>query len=134
MNHARIAGTGGYLPEKVVSNDDLAKTIDTSDEWIRERTGIHRRHIAADHETTSSIATEAAKRAIAAAGIDAEAIDLIVVGTTTADKIFPSVACQVQRKLGISGCGAFDVQAACSGFIYGLDIADRFIRTGGARH
>ncbi len=134
MKHARIAGTGSYLPEKVVTNDDLARSMDTSDEWIRERTGIRRRHIAADGETTSSIAVAAARRAIEAAGIEPRAIDLIVVATTTADKIFPSVACQVQRKLGISGCGAFDVQAACSGFIYGLDIADRFVRTGGAEN
>lgn len=134
MTYSRIAGTGSYLPEKVVTNQDLEKTMDTSDEWIRERTGIKRRHIAADDETTSDIAVSASLRAIEAAGIAASDIDLILVGTTTPDKIFPGTACIVQRKLGISGCGAFDLQAACSGFIYGLDTADRYIRTGGGRN
>lgn len=134
MMNSRIAGTGSYLPEKVVTNKDLERTMDTSDEWIRARTGIKRRHIAADGETTSDMSVVAAERAIEAAGITAADIDLIIVGTTTPDKVFPGTACIVQRKLGITGCGAFDVQAACSGFIYGLDIADRYIRTGGGRN
>lgn len=133
MTYARIAGTGSYLPDKVLTNQDLEESMETSDEWIRERTGIKRRHIAADGETTSDLAVHAAKKAIDAAGITADDIDLIVIGTTTPDKIFPATACIVQRKLGISGCGAFDVQAACSGFVYGLDVADRHIRTGGGK-
>ena len=133
MPHSRIVGTGSYLPEKIVSNKDLEATIDTSDEWIRERTGIRCRHIAADDEKTSDMAVIAARRAIEAAGIDVQEIDLIVMATTTPDKIFPSTACIVQRKLGIEGGAAFDVQAVCSGFVYGLDIAHRFIKTGGAK-
>lgn len=132
MIHARIAGVGSYLPRKVLSNHDLEKMMDTSDEWIRERTGIKRRHIASDGETTSSMALEAAKRAIADAGRNAEDVDLIVLGTATPDKIFPSTACIVQRQLGIKGSAAFDVAAACSGFLFALDVATRYIRTGGA--
>jgi len=133
MKYARIAGIGSYLPEKVVSNKDLEKTMDTSDEWIRERTGIKRRHIAADDETTASLGLEAARRAMADAGVGPEDIDLIVVGTCTPDKVFPSTACIIQRRLGVKGCGALDVNAACSGFLYGLDLADRYVRTGGAK-
>ena len=133
MTYSRILGTGSYLPERVVTNADLEKTMDTSDDWIRERTGIKRRHIAADGETTSDMCVAAARAAIEAAGLEAGDIGLIVVGTTTPDKIFPATACIVQRKLGITGCGAFDIQAACSGFVYGLDTADRYIRTGAAR-
>ena len=133
MTYSRIAGVGSYLPEKVVTNHDLAKTMDTSDEWIRERTGIKRRHIAGDDETTSTMGVEAAKRAMASAGVGAEDIDLIILGTATPDKIFPSTACIIQRQLGVKGCPAFDVHAACSGFLYGLDLADRYIKTGGAR-
>lgn len=132
MIHARIAGIGSYLPKKVLSNHDLEKMMDTSDEWIRERTGIKRRHLASDGETTSSMALEAAKRALADAGRAAEDIDLIVLGTATPDKIFPSTACIVQRQLGIKGSAAFDIAAACSGFLFALDIATRYIRTGGA--
>lgn len=132
MTHARIAGIGSYLPEKVVTNHDLEKTMDTSDEWIRERTGIQRRHIASENETTSSMGIAAAQRAMDAAGVVADDIDLIVLGTATPDKIFPATACIIQRQLGISGCPAFDVHAACSGFLYGLDLANRFIKTGGA--
>ena len=132
MPNTRISGTGSFLPEKVLTNDDLAKTLDTSDEWIRDRTGIRRRHVVADGETTSSIGLVAARNAIDAAEIDTSEIDLIIVATTTPDKVFPSTACIIQRKLGLSGCAAFDVQAVCSGFIYALDIADRYIRTGGA--
>lgn len=133
MTYARIAGIGSCLPDKVVTNKDLEKTMDTSDEWIRERTGIKRRHIVADHETTASIGLVAAQRAMDDAGVGPEDIDLIVVGTCTPDKIFPSSACIIQRRLGVKGCAAMDVNAACSGFVYGLDIADRYIRTGGAR-
>ncbi|NCF14840.1 MAG: beta-ketoacyl-ACP synthase III [Gammaproteobacteria bacterium] len=133
MTHARIAGIGSYLPEKVLSNKDLEKMMDTSDEWIRERTGIKRRHIAADDETTGSMALEAARRAIEDAGASLDEIDLIVLGTATPDKVFPSTACIVQRQLGIKGCPAFDVHAACSGFLYGFDLANRYIQTGGAR-
>ena len=134
MTFARISGTGGYLPERVVTNEELESSVDTTDEWIRERTGIKRRHIAADHETTSDMAIEAAKRAIDSAGIDTEDIDLIIVATTTPDKVFPSTACIVQRRLGLKTIPAFDVHAACSGFIYALDVATRFITTGGARN
>jgi len=133
MTYARIAGIGSYLPEKVVTNRDLEKTMDTSDEWIRERTGIKRRHIAADNETTSSMGLAAARRAMEMAGVGPGDIDLIVLGTATPDKIFPATACIIQRQLGAKGCPAFDVSAACSGFVYGLDVANRYIRTGGAK-
>jgi len=133
MTYARIAGIGSYLPKKVVTNHDLEKTMDTSDEWIRERTGIQRRHIAGDDETTSSMGLEAAKRAMESAGVGPDEIDLIVLGTATPDKIFPATACIIQRQLGVKGCPAFDVHAACSGFVYGLDVANRYIRTGGAQ-
>ena len=131
--YARIAGTGSYLPEKVLTNDDLAKMVDTSDEWIAARTGIRERHVAAEGETTSDLGYQAALRALEAAGVTAADIDLIVVGTTTPDLIFPSTACLIQHKLGIAGCPAFDVNAACSGFIYALTIADKFIRSGAAK-
>jgi len=134
MSYSRIAGTGSYLPENVVTNKDLEKRVDTSDEWIQERTGIKRRHIAAEGETTSDLALAAANNALDMAGISAGDIDLIVVATTTPDKVFPSTACIVQRRLDIRGCAAFDVQAVCSGFVYGLDIADRYIRTGAAHN
>ena len=134
MTYARIAGTGSYLPEKVVTNKDLEAIMDTDDEWIRERTGIKRRHIAADGETTSDMAVQAARLAMEAAEVGPEDIDLIVVGTTTPDKIFPATAAIVQRKLGISGCGAFDVQAVCSGFLYALDVTNRNVITGGSKN
>jgi 3-oxoacyl-[acyl-carrier-protein] synthase III len=130
---ARIAGTGSYLPEKVLTNDDLAKFVDTSDEWIAARTGIRERHIAAEGETTSDLAYHAAVRALEAAGVDAKELDLIVVGTTTPDLIFPSTACLLQHKIGADGCPAFDVNAACSGFVYALTVADKFIRSGAAK-
>ncbi|MGI9234718.1 MAG: beta-ketoacyl-ACP synthase III, partial [Woeseiaceae bacterium] len=133
MTYSRIAGIGSFLPDKVVTNQDLEKTMDTSDEWIRERTGIKRRHIAADDETTSSMGLIAAQRAMEMAGVGPEDIDLIVVGTATPDKIFPATACIIQRQLGAKGCPAFDVSAACSGFIYALDVANRFIQSGGAK-
>jgi len=132
MIYARIAGTGGYLPEKVVTNKDLEKTMDTSDDWIRERTGIKRRHIAADDETCSDMALAATNQAIEMAGIEATDIDLIIIATVTPDKVFPSTACIIQRRLEIHGCPAFDVQAACSGFTYALDLANRQIQTGAA--
>lgn len=132
MRNARIAGTGGYLPERIVSNKDLEEMVETSDDWIRERTGIKRRHIAAENETSSDMAVAAARKAIESAGIDVGDIDLIVVATTTPDKVFPSVACIVQRRLGLEKIPAFDVHAACSGFIYGMDIVNRYIRTDGA--
>jgi 3-oxoacyl-[acyl-carrier-protein] synthase-3 len=134
MTFARIAGTGGYLPERVVTNKELEKMVDTTDKWIRERSGIKRRHIAADDEKTSDMAVIATNRAIEAAGMDVSDIDLIIVATTTPDKVFPSTACIVQRQLGLKTVPAFDVHAACSGFIYALDIANRFIVTGGARN
>ncbi len=133
MINARIAGTGSYLPEKVVTNKDLEATIDTSDEWITERTGIRQRHIAAAGEHSSDMGLAAARKAIEMAGIDASEIDLIVAGTTTPDKKFPSIACAIQRQLDIHGCPAFDVQAVCSGFVYALDVASRMIRTGGCK-
>lgn len=133
MTCSRIAGTGGYLPERVMTNTEFEEFVDTSDEWIRERTGIERRHIAAEGETTGDMAVAAARKAMAAADATADEIDLIILATTTPDKVFPSTACIVQSRLEISNIPAFDVHAACSGFIYALDIADRFIRTGGAR-
>ena len=133
MTYARIAGIGSFLPEKVVTNKDLEKSMDTSDEWIRERTGIKRRHVVIDGQTTSSIGLEAAKRAMTDAGVGPEDIDLIVVGTCTPDKVFPSTACIIQHELGVKGSAAFDVNAACSGFVYGLDMANRYIKTGGAK-
>lgn len=134
MTFARIAGTGGYLPERVVTNKDLEEMVDTTDDWIRDRSGIKRRHIAAKGEKTSDLAVVAAQRAMEAAGIDVSEIDLIIVATSTPDKVFPSTACIVQRRLGLKKIPAFDVNAACSGFIYALDVANRFISTGGARN
>jgi 3-oxoacyl-[acyl-carrier-protein] synthase-3 len=131
--YSRIIGTGGYLPEMVRTNHDIAKKIDTSDEWIRERTGIEERRIAAPDETASSMAEISSRQAIEAAGIDPGSIDLIIVATSSPDRIFPSTACLLQHKLGIKGCAAFDVQAACSGFIYAFSIADQFIRAGSAK-
>src|SRR5215510_2321123 len=131
--YARIVGTGGYLPEKVLTNHDLARMVDTSDEWIVTRTGIRQRHIAAADQKASDLALEASRRALSAAGIGAEQLSLIVVATTTPDMIFPSTACILQAKLGVHGCAAFDVQAVCSGFVYGLAIADGFIRAGESR-
>ncbi|HET6628481.1 MAG TPA: beta-ketoacyl-ACP synthase III [Woeseiaceae bacterium] len=133
MTYARIAATGGYLPERIMTNREFEEFVDTTDEWIRSRSGIESRHIAADDETTSDMSVAAARRALESSGIDPAEIDLIVVATTTSDKVFPSTACIVQRRLGISGFPAFDVGAACSGFIYALDVANRFVTTGGAR-
>ena len=131
--YSRIAGTGSYLPEKVLSNQDLEKMVETSDQWIQERTGIRKRHIAADDQTTCDLAEQAARRALEAAGKSAEDLDLIVVATTTPDKIFPSTACLLQQRLGNHGCAAFDIQAVCTGFVYAMGVADKFIKTGAAR-
>jgi len=131
--YSRIAGTGSYLPEKVLTNDDLAKMVDTSDEWIRSRTGIRERHIAAAGQTSGDLGYEAALRAMEAAGVTAAELDMIVVGTTTPDLVFPSTACLVQAKLGAEGCAAMDVNAACSGFVFALSVADKFIRCGDAK-
>ncbi|AXA83769.1 3-oxoacyl-ACP synthase [Lysobacter oculi] len=131
--HSRIAGTGSALPTRVVTNDELAKTVDTSDEWIAARTGIRQRYVAGEGETTVSLARDAALKAMEAAGVTAADIDMIVLGTTTPNLIFPSSACLLQAELGISGCPAFDVNAACSGFIYAMSVADKFIRSGDAK-
>jgi 3-oxoacyl-[acyl-carrier-protein] synthase-3 len=130
---SRIVGTGSYLPEKVLTNADLEKMVDTNDEWIVSRSGIRERHIAAEGETTGDLAYHASVRALEAAGVDAADLDLIVLGTTTPDIIFPSTACLLQHRLGANGCPAFDVNAACSGFIYALSVADNFIRAGKAK-
>ena len=127
--YSKIIGTGGYLPKKILTNKDLESIVDTTDEWILERTGIKQRHIAEENETTSSMATQASLDAINSAGIKESDIDLIIVATTTPDQIFPSTACIVQNKLNIKA-PAFDVQAACTGFIYALSIADNYIKTG----
>lgn len=134
MTFARIIGTGSYLPEKVMTNTDLEKIVDTSDQWIRERTGIEKRHVALDDETTVDLAEVASQRAIEASGLKNSDIDLIIVATTTPDMIFPSSACLLQARLGIHGCPAFDIQAVCTGFIYALTVADKFIKTGGAKN
>ncbi|MCX7191078.1 MAG: ketoacyl-ACP synthase III [Candidatus Methylopumilus sp.] len=131
--YSKIIGTGSYLPEKILSNLDLEKMFETTDEWITTRTGIKERHIVAAHQYTSDLAVEASKQAIEASGIDSNKIDLIIVATTTPDKIFPSTACIIQTKLGLSLCPAFDIQAVCSGFVYALSVADNFIKTGAAK-
>lgn len=133
MIYARITGTGGYLPEKVLTNHDLEQMVETSDEWIRDRTGIEKRHIAAEGETACDLAEAAAWRALEAAGKESADIDLIVLATTTPDRIFPSTACLLQQRLKSNGCAAFDVQAVCTGFIYALGVADKFVRTGSSR-
>jgi 3-oxoacyl-[acyl-carrier-protein] synthase-3 len=133
MTYSRIAGTGSYLPAKILTNADLERMVETSDEWIVARTGIRERHIAADGEFTSDLAEKAARNAIEAAGIAPSEIDLVIVATTTPDRIFPSAACFLQSKLGIAGCPAFDIQAVCSGFVYALATADQFIKSGAAK-
>ena len=131
MNHSRVTGTGSALPARCVSNAELAaRGIDTTDEWIQARTGIKTRYLAAPDQTSSDLALDASRKAISAAGIRAEDIDLIIVATSTPDFIFPSTACLLQNKLGIHGCAAFDIQAVCSGFVYALDVADKFIKGG----
>lgn len=134
MKYAKISGTGGYLPKRIVTNADLEKIVDTSDEWITERTGIRQRHVMADHETTSSMAEVAARQALTMAGIEARELDMIIVGTATGDRTFPSTATILQNRIQANGCIAFDVGAACSGFIYGLSIAEKFIKTNKVNH
>ncbi|MFN9966686.1 MAG: beta-ketoacyl-ACP synthase III [Lysobacteraceae bacterium] len=131
--HARTPGTGSYLPDKILHTADLEKIVETSDQWIRERTGIQQRHIAAEGQTTVDLAEQAALRAMEAAGVSAAELDLIVMGTTTPDIVFPSSACLLQARIGANGCPAFDVNAACSGFIFALATADKFIRSGAAK-
>lgn len=133
MSYARITGTGGYLPEKILTNAELAEMVDTTDEWIRSRTGIEERHIAADGEYTVDLAEKASLKAMQAAGITKDDIDLIIVATTTPDRVFPSTACLLQQRLDIHGCAAFDVQAVCTGFVYALGIADKFFRSGSTK-
>jgi len=133
MIYSRILGTGGYLPERVVTNADLEAFVDTTDAWIRERTGIERRHLVVEGETCCDLAERAARRALEAAGISAQDLDLIIVATTTPDQYFPSTATILQRRLDVHGCPAFDVQAVCAGFVYALTIADKFVQTGSAR-
>jgi 3-oxoacyl-[acyl-carrier-protein] synthase III len=128
--YSRLVGTGSYLPEKVLTNQDLERMMDTSDEWIVSRTGIRQRHIAAAEQNASDLALAASRRALEAAGVAPQDLGLIIVATTTPDMVFPSTACLLQAKLGARGAPAFDVQAVCSGFIYGLAIADQFIRSG----
>ncbi len=132
MRYSRIIGTGAYLPERVLTNADLEGMIDTSDEWIVARTGVRKRHIAAEGESTCDLAERAARLAIEAAGVAVSDLDLIVLATTTPDRIFPSTACLLQGRLGMSRGAAFDIQAVCTGFIYALDIADKFIKCGTA--
>ncbi len=133
MKYSRIAGTGRHLPARIMTNADLEKMVDTSDEWIRTRTGVERRHVAEEHETTSDLCVEAAKRAIEDADIEIRDIDLIVVGTTSPDLVFPNIATLVQERLDIHGCPAFSIEAACTGFIYALATADKYVRLGDAK-
>ena len=133
MTYSRIMATGGYLPERILTNAELEKMVDTSADWIVERTGIEQRHLAAADETTTDLAEQAARRAIEAAGIAASGVDLIIVATTTPDHIFPSVASDLQDRLGCNGCPAFDIQAVCTGFVYAMSVADQFIRAGSSR-
>lgn len=133
MIYSRISGTGSYLPSRVLTNQDLERMVDTTDAWIRERTGISKRHLVANGETTASMAEAAARRALEMAGKAPQDIDLIILATTTPDQLFPGTACLVQQRLGIQGCPAFDIQAVCTGFVYALTIADKFIKTGSAK-
>ncbi len=135
MTYTQILGTGSYLPEKILTNFDLEKMVETTNDWIVERTGIHKRHIAAAHETALTMAEQAARQAMAVAGITPADIGLIIIATTTPEKMFPSTACLLQQKLGIAGCAAFDLNStACAGFMYGLSIADQFIRNKTIKH
>ncbi|MFT7235443.1 MAG: 3-oxoacyl-[acyl-carrier-protein] synthase-3 [Methylophagaceae bacterium] len=134
MTYSRIAGTGSYLPVKILTNHDLEKMVDTSDQWIQDRTGIKKRHIVAEDETTTDLAFNAAQKAIEAANISPNDIDLIIVATTTPTRIFPSTASLVQERLGVRGCPAFDIQAVCTGFVYALTVADKFIKSGSVKN
>jgi 3-oxoacyl-[acyl-carrier-protein] synthase III len=131
--YSRIAGTGSHLPKRVVTNHDLEKIMETSDQWIRERTGICSRHVVSDGETTVSLGEAACRKALEAADVDPAEIDLFIMGTTTPDLVFPSSACLIQKRIGLPDCGAMDVNAACSGFMYALSVADKYIRCGDAR-
>ena len=131
--YSRILGTGSYLPEKILTNKDIEDIVDTTDEWIFDRTGIRQRHVVVEGETCSDLAVAAARAAMESAGVDPSEIDLIVLATTTPDQIFPSTACIIQPRLGIKGVPAFDVQAVCAGFVYALSVADQYIRTGSAK-
>jgi 3-oxoacyl-[acyl-carrier-protein] synthase-3 len=133
LRHSRIAGTGSYLPERVLTNAELEKMVETSDEWIQERTGIRQRHIAAEGQTTVDLGERAARRALEAAGVEASEVDLIVFGTTTPDLVFPNCGALLQARLGLHGCPALGLEAACSGFIYALSVADKFVRLGEAK-
>jgi 3-oxoacyl-[acyl-carrier-protein] synthase-3 len=133
MIYSRIAGTGSYLPQRILTNAELEKMVDTTDEWIVTRTGIRERHIIADDEFTSDMAVASARKALEAAGVEASQVDLIIVATTTPDHTFPSTACIVQDKLGIHNCPAFDIQAVCSGFVYAVATADKFIKSGSVK-
>jgi len=128
--YSKIVGTGRYLPEKILTNFDMEKLVETTDQWIEERTGIRQRHVAAENETTSDLAFHAAKNAMEAAGVSNTDVDLIIVATTTPDRVFPSTACLLQDKLDIHGCPAFDIQAVCTGFVYAMSVADKFIKSG----
>jgi 3-oxoacyl-[acyl-carrier-protein] synthase-3 len=130
LKYARILATGSALPERVVTNADLEKMVDTSDEWIRTRTGIRERRVAADGETTGDLAFRAAQQALQDAGVKASELDMVILGTTTPDLVFPATACLIQHRLGANGCMAFDVNAACSGFVYALGVANNFVRAG----
>jgi len=132
--YSRIVGTGSYLPENIRTNKDLESMVETSDQWITDRTGIKKRHIVADNETTTDLAFNAAVKAIEAAGISNDDIDLIIVATTTPTHVFPSTAALVQERLNIGGCPAFDIQAVCTGFVYGLTVADKFIKSGSVKN
>ncbi|MGQ9658780.1 MAG: beta-ketoacyl-ACP synthase III [Thermochromatium sp.] len=134
MRFSRILGTGGYLPTRIMTNADLEAIVDTTDHWIRERTGIEKRHLVTDGETCCDLAEIASRRALKAAGLKPTDLDLILVATTTPDQFFPSTACLLQQRLDVHGCPAFDLQAVCAGFVYALDVADKYIRTGAARH
>lgn len=133
LRHSRIAGTGSYLPERVLTNAELEKMVETSDEWIQERTGIRQRHIAAEGQTTVDLGERAARRALEAAGVEVSEVDLIVFGTTTPDLVFPNCGALLQARLGLHGCPALGLEAACSGFIYALSVADKFVRLGEAK-
>ncbi len=132
--YSKIIGTGSYLPEQVVTNADLETKVDTTDEWIFSRTGIKKRHIAEEGQTTCDLAEQASRAAIQAANINKDDIDMIILATTTADVIFPSTACLLQKRLDIHRSPAFDVQAVCTGFIYAMSIADQYIKSGNAKH
>jgi 3-oxoacyl-[acyl-carrier-protein] synthase-3 len=133
VKYSRITGTGSYLPEKILTNAELERMVETSDDWIVARTGVRERRVAAEGENTVDLAERAVRPAIEAAGIDIQDIDLIVLATTTPDQVFPATACLLQRRLEIHGCPAFDIQAVCTGFVYALNVADKFIRTESAK-